>query len=98
MVENPVMLGDMNQDNTINTADVIIVLRYIASKKSSEVQQVHPDWKLEENVLLLADVNQDGKVELADVLLLQRHLAFMNSEVVKQKYPEWSLTGIENVI
>lgn len=98
VVENPVMLGDMNQDNTINTADVIIVLRYIASKKSSEVQQVHPDWKLEENVLLLADVNQDGKVELADVLLLQRHLAFMNSEVVKQKYPEWSLTGIENVI
>ena len=97
MVENPIMLGDMNQDNVINTADVLMVLRYIASIKSLEVQQIHPDWKLEESSLLLADVNQDGKIELSDVLLLQRHIAFVNSEEVKQKHPDWSLITIINV-
>ena len=46
-VENQVVVGDINQDNLINTADVLILLRYIASVKSESVKQKHPDWAKE---------------------------------------------------
>ena len=91
IVENPVMLGDLNQDNNINTADVLMLLRNIASVKSEEIKQKHPEWKLEEDRLLLADVSQDGNIDLLDVLIIQRHIAVVNSEEVKQKHPEWLL-------
>ena len=48
-VENQVVVGDINQDNLINTADVLILLRYIASVKSESVKQKHPDWILTNN-------------------------------------------------
>ena len=91
-VENQILLGDMNQDNTINTADVLMLLRHIASVKSDSVKQKHPNWLMQGESLIMADVNQDTNIDLADVLTIQRHIAAVNAEKVKQEHPEWILT------
>lgn len=92
-VENQVVVGDINQDNLINTADVLILLRYIASVKSESVKQKHPDWILQGDSLVFADINQDTNIDVSDVLGIQRHIAAIRSEVVKQKHPDWILTN-----
>lgn len=91
-VEKQILLGDMNQDNIINTADVLMLLRHIASVKSDSVKQKHPDWLMQGESLIMADVNQDTNIDLADVLIIQRHIAAVNAEKVKQEHPEWILT------
>ena len=91
-VENQILLGDINQDNTINTADVLMLLRHIASVKSDSVKQKHPNWLMQGESLIMADVNQDTNIDLADVLTIQRHIAAVNAEKVKQEHPEWILT------
>ena len=93
IVENQIVVGDMNQDNLVNTADVLILLRYIASVKSESVKQKHPDWMLQEDSLVLADINQDSNIDVLDVLLVQRHIAAIRSDTVKQKHPDWILTN-----
>ena len=93
IVENQIVVGDMNQDNLVNTADVLILLRYIASVKSESVKQKHPDWMLQEDCLVLADINQDSNIDVLDVLLVQRHIAAIRSDTVKQKHPDWILTN-----
>ena len=93
IVENQIVVGDMNQDNLVNTADVLILLRYIASVKSESVKQKHPDWMLQEDCLVLADINQDSNIDVLDVLLVQRHIAAIRSDTVKQKHTDWILTN-----
>ena len=55
--------GDVNGDWKINTADVLLIQRYLAGA-------VMLDDKQRER----ADVSGDGAVSVADVLLIQRYL------------------------
>ena len=61
--ESPYSLGDVNLDETVNIADVILLLRHNMSGNY-----------LSDNVLSLADVNQDGKVNISDVIVLLRQV------------------------
>jgi len=55
--------GDVNENGTVDDADVILLLRYLAGW----------DVKINEKA---ADINGDGKVCDIDVILLIRHLAW----------------------
>lgn len=54
--------GDVNGDETIDIADVILIRRYITGGYGVEVP---------ENA---ADVNKDGVVDIADVILIRRYI------------------------
>lgn len=54
--------GDVNEDQVINTTDIIVLRRYL----------VGYNIELNENA---ANVNDDGKVNTADVILLRRYIA-----------------------
>ena len=55
--------GDINNDNTINLKDVVILRRYIAGGWGINIDET------------IADVNDDGAVNLKDVVLLRRYIA-----------------------
>ena len=61
--KNDTLIGDVNNDNTVNLKDVVLIRRYIAG-----------GWgvALDETV---ADVNKDNAVNLKDVVLLRRYIA-----------------------
>lgn len=63
-VQNGGEKGDVNGDWTINTADVLLIQRFLAGAVPLNEKQKE-----------LADVNGDGTVSVADVLLIQRYLA-----------------------
>lgn len=63
-VQNGGEKGDVNGDWAINTADVLLIQRYLAGAVTLNEKQKE-----------LADVNGDGTVSVADVLLIQRYLA-----------------------
>ncbi len=63
-VQNGGEKGDVNGDWVINTADVLLIQKYLAGVVTLSEKQKE-----------LADVNDDGTVSVADVLLIQRYLA-----------------------
>ena len=56
------LLGDVNGDKIIDTADYILVKRHVASGYKFSV----PDW--------CGDVNNDETVDVADYILIKRHI------------------------
>ena len=81
--------GELNENNRIETGDVLIILRYIAQSNSLKVSQKHPDWNLNEKKQIIADVNKNGKIDTGDVLKLQRYIAAKSSTKIAQKNPNW---------
>ena len=57
------MLGDLNGDNDITIADIVLLNRHVLGKTI-----------LSSEKLSLADVNKDGDITIGDVVLLNRHL------------------------
>lgn len=55
--------GDVNGDNKISVADVVLLQKYLVKK----VEFTDAQWKL-------ADLNSDGKVNVFDVIILKRKL------------------------
>ena len=37
-------ISDVNKDGKINTADTLILLRYISAKSNKKIAENHPDW------------------------------------------------------
>ena len=65
-----VILGDINNDGKINSADYLIAKRiFLGSYNATEAQ------------LVAADVNIDGKVNSADYLMIKRH--FLGTYTIK---------------
>ena len=56
-------LGDVNNDETINSRDYVLIRRYILKT-----------YTLDENQLLAADINGDGTVNSRDYVLVRRHI------------------------
>ncbi len=62
-VIDTVKYGDVNNDGTINTQDLVLITKYVATGE-----------KPEDFVLANADVNGDGKVNKMDEVLLRKYL------------------------
>ena len=60
-VENPILWGDADGDGDVETADALLLMRYLIGLDTVD----------EEN-LAICDVNGDGDVSLADALLIMR--------------------------
>lgn len=59
-VENGVIFGDANGDKNIDTADAIMILRYLLGEDS--LGEGEPDF------------NNDGAIQISDVVLILRHI------------------------
>lgn len=57
-----VMAGDINADQSVNSADNLLVMQYISGKVS-----------LTESQKIAADVNRDGQINAADTLQMQKY-------------------------
>lgn len=68
-VEVPYVLGDLNNDQTINSQDAVLLNRCLSGKISQE--------ELNNNSLmrLAADVNRNGAVESMDGILMNQYMA-----------------------
>ena len=64
---NVVLIGDVNQDGTIDVLDVTMIQKYI------EDNSYFDDFKKK-----IADVNADGKVDKADAELIQKYISEVN--------------------
>lgn len=78
-------LGDINQNNKIDSNDVLQLLRHISAKKTGN----NSTWLIENNKIELADVNKNGQIDTNDVLKLKRYIAASKSEEIANKHPEW---------
>ena len=56
MIDGDMMLGDLNQDGTLNVLDVIMMVNIIINSEVAD--------------LLVADMNDDGSVNIQDIILL----------------------------
>ena len=83
------LLGDVNQNNSIDVSDILLIQRHIAQQNSQTIANKHPDWKLSSEKITLADTNKNGRIDVADILLVQRYIAAKNSSVVANLHQEW---------
>ena len=86
--------GDINQDEKIDTTDLLKMLRHIAASQSEQTAQKHPDWVLTGNNLKAADINDDEKINPTDTLKLLRHMAASKSEETANKHPDWIIQSV----
>lgn len=63
-VSGSILIGDVNGDGKITTADAVLLLQHIAKLITLEGQE-----------LASADVNQDGNITTADAVLLLQYIA-----------------------
>ena len=68
--ENPLLIGDVNNDGAINVRDSVYILRYYALQSGYEI----PEGTL---IFKRADVNGDGKVDVTDATLIQKYALHM---------------------
>ena len=80
-----VMLGDLNNDKNVDTADIVIMLRHITSSKTKE----HEDWLLKDDLLKAADLTGDGKVDDDDSLKLLRYVSAKNNPQIAEEHKDW---------
>ncbi len=83
--------GDINGDETIDTTDLLKILRHIAASKSEATAQKYSTWILTGSSLQAADINGDEKVDTTDTLKILRHMAASKSEETANKYPDWTI-------
>ena len=80
-----IMLGDINDDQKIDSRDVLIELRHIFAVQNNK----HQDWILKNDKLKIADVNEDKEINTADVLIMQRYIVANNNINIGKKHPDW---------
>ncbi len=71
--ENPLIIGDVNDDGAINVRDSVYIMRYIVLQSGYEIPENTPIFKR-------ADVNGDGKVDVTDASLIQKYALHMIDE------------------
>ena len=68
--ENPLLIGDVNNDGAINVRDCAYIQKYVVSKTGYDI----PNGSL---IFRRADVNSDGKVDVTDATLIQKYALHM---------------------
>lgn len=68
--ENPLIIGDVNNDGVINVRDSVYIMRYTVLQTGYEIPENTPIFKR-------ADVNGDGKVNVVDATLIQKYAMHM---------------------
>lgn len=71
--ENPLIIGDVNDDGEINVKDATYVQRFTVLQSGYEIPDGSPIFKR-------ADVNGDGKVNVVDATLIQKYAMHMIDE------------------
>ena len=56
-------LGDVNVDNEISNADILLISKYIYNSESYPIED-----------LSLADINKDGRITNKDILSIKKYL------------------------
>jgi hypothetical protein len=56
-IGNPILSGDVNQDQVVNIQDIIIMINIIMS-----------NWDTTETQFILGDVNSDGIIDILDIV------------------------------
>ena len=69
-----IMLGDLNGDNEINNADLILMRRYHAGSTVTGMSVTG---------LVAADVNEDNGINNADLIMVRRHLANSDAGIIE---------------
>ena len=88
-ITNIGFIGDLNNNDIIESNDLLKMLRYHAYIRSSNVAQKHSTWNLSDKEKKLADTNGNGSVDPGDVLVILRYLAASNSQKIAEKHPAW---------
>lgn len=83
--EEKYILGDINNNKTINTSDLILILRHVYAT----VNNKHEEWILKDNEFIAADVTQNGKVDSSDIIVISRYIAAKNSPEIAKKHEDW---------
>ena len=81
-----VLLGDINEDNVINTSDMLLMLRHIEAQNN---KGKHDNWLLTGRKALIADVTQNGTIDLSDRLVLLRYITAKRDSNIASQYPKW---------
>ncbi len=62
-IQNKIILGDVNNDGSINIQDAVILKKHLAGGLSLNINKI------------ASDINNDGKIDISDAVILLKHLA-----------------------
>ena len=84
---NNSIYGDINQNNSIDLADLLLLKRHKAQNDNEDVAKKHPDWKLSVELVNLGDLNNSGDIDIGDFLKVTRYIvAEININLIN-KFP-----------
>ena len=80
-----VKIGDINNDNKIDTGDLLIILRHIYAQETGKKQE----WILTGNKFLAGDITGNGKIDSSDTVAILRYIAATGNVEIANRHPEW---------
>jgi uncharacterized repeat protein (TIGR02543 family) len=83
---NPRIPGDVNGDGKVDTADALLILRYIAGVLNERELAIFCE--------IAADVNRDGEITTADALMILRLIAMLDTPSVHGCDHDYNRFGI----
>ena len=94
--ETEVSLGDINHDKTIDSKDLLLMLRHVYSSENGKKQE----WVLTGNNFLAGDITKNGRIDSSDIIAILRHIATSESEEIASKHKDWIINEAinENII
>ena len=86
--ETEFFLGDINNDKTIDSKDLLLILRHVYSSENGKKQE----WILTGNNFLAGDLTKNGKIDSSDTIAILRHIAASESEEISKRHKDWLIT------
>ena len=82
---NTSILGDLNNDGSVNDADIQLMHQHISAKSNSG----HPEWILSQELIKKADINNNNDLDSADALFFIRYKQAKSNSNIANKHPDW---------
>ena len=95
--EGKIRLGDVNNDQKIDSMDLLWILRHIYASENNK----NKEWILTNNKFLAGDITQNGRIDSSDTLAILRYFAASENKEIAQKHENWLKMGeiiIDNTI